>query len=464
MKGRIKERTYRELMLFVVSMLVACSVQAVNGYKITLKSNLNNHKAYIWYCYGGDKYPVDTSMTNSEGTAVFQKPYELTGGVFILYLTPAKALEFLLTDENEFTILVDTSDISGKTSFSGSKENSLYYDFLRKINFNRYQQDLLKRRAKNAGLPADSLAVLRKMYDVYAQQEEQIKKQVVQKHKGTYFGNLVSAGMKPEVSRSRGVAAWQAETKKRFFENVNFSDERLAFSPALFHLYEEYIHDWTYKHGDSLIRACDLILSKAAASNENFKWSLYYLSSSFERSSVQGQDKVFVHLVKEYYEKGKCWWLSKEQIDNMSRRADILKKLFVGNVCPDFIATDSSGKEVNLHSRIGKTTVLYFWSYDCDHCLAETPKLAAWLKKNPKINLVTACAAPDEKKWKERLREFKLPGTHFIDPELKANYNYVYSVVSTPSIFVIDKNKKIIGKYIDDTQGLERFVKRHKLR
>ena len=444
-------------------MLAAYSVQAVSGYKITLKSNLNNHKVYMWYCYGDNKYPLDTSMTNSEGTAVFHKPYELTGGVFILYLTPVKALEFLLTDENEFTINVDTADVSGKTTFSGSKENSLYYDFLGKINFNRYQQELLKRRAKNPRLRADSLAVLRKMYDAYAMQEEQIKKQLVQKHKGTFLASLVAAGIRPDVSRRRGLAAWQAETKKRFFENVNFSDERLAFSPALFNVYEQYIQDWTYKHGDSLIHACDLILSKAAASKENFKWSLYFLSSSFERSSVQGQDKVFVHLVEEYYEKGKGWWLSKEQLDNMSRRADVLKKLFVGSVCPDFIATDSSGKELSLHSKLGKTTVLYFWSYDCDHCLTETPKLAAWLKKHPKIGLVTACASPDADRWKEKLRVFKLPGTHFIDPELTANYHYIYSVVSTPTIFVLDKDKKIIGKYIDDTKALEAFVKKRKL-
>lgn len=416
----------------------------------------------MWYCYGDAKYPLDTAMTNHEGMAVLQKPYVLTGGVFILYLTPRKALEFLLTDENAFTIHVDTADISGKTTFTDSKENNLYYDFLRKINYNKYQQELLGRRASRPGLKADSLAKLRAMYEAYQKQEILIKKQVVQKNKGTFFANLVAAGMKPEVSRNQKVWLWQRETKKRFFENVNFSDERLAFSPVLFNLYEEYIQDWTFKHGDSLKAACDTILSKAAAGKENFKWSLYFLSASFERSSVQGQDKVFVHLVEKYYKKGKCWWLTPEQLDHMARRADVLKHLFVGSTCPDFTAQDSSGQEKSLHSAISKTTVLYFWSYDCKHCLEETPRLAAWLKKNPELNLVTACAGPDEDKWKEKLQDFKLQGTHFIDPDLKANYNYTYSVISTPAIFIIDKNKKIVGKYIDDTKGLEEFFRANK--
>jgi len=448
--------------LVLFGIFILNSSLGINGYKITLKSNLKEHKVYMWYCYGENRYPLDTSMTNTEGTALFEKNYQVTGGVFILYLTPRKALEFLLTEENNFTINLDTADVSGKTTFTGGRENTIYYDFLRKINVNQYQSEVLKRKLRRKDLPADSVAQLKNMVEAYRQQDILIKKQVIEKNKGLFIADLIAAGMKPEVSRNQKVQLWQRETKKRFFENVNFSNEKLAFSPALFNLYEEYIEDWTFKQGDSLIAACDHILKKAAAGKENFKWSLYYLSSYFERVAVNGQDKAFVHLVEEYYKKGKSWWLTKEQLDNMVRRAEILKRLFVGNVCPDFTAQDSSWKEINLHSRIKGLTVLYFWSYDCKHCLEESPKLAAWINKNPQLNLVTACAGPDEEKWKEKLKEFKFPGTHFIDPEMKANYTYVYSITATPQIFVIDKNKKIIAKYIDDTKGLDDYIKRLK--
>jgi len=166
--------------------------------------------------------------------------------------------------------------------------------------------------------------------------------------------------------------------------------------------------------------------------------------------------------VDQYYSKYKAWWMSKQQLIIMQRRSDILRKLFVGSVCPDFTATDSSGKNVNFHSKIHKLTILYFWSYDCEHCLEETPKLVAWLKNHPEINLFTACATPDEDKWKEKLKSFKMPGTHVIDPELKANYIYTYNIFSTPEIFVIDKNKKILAKYLSDTKELETFLKSEK--
>ncbi len=458
MRGSKKGKILRKAMGVLFGMLTAFSLTAVNGYKITLKSNLKEHKVYMWYVYGDNRYPLDTSMTNAEGTAIFEKGYQLTGGVFIVYLTPRKALEFLLTDENIFTINIDTADISGKTSFTGSKENNAYYDFLRKINFNNYQRELVLKKSQSPYYPADSLKLFRLMGDVYVKQEELIKKQFIEKNKYTFFADLIAAELRPELKHISNTAVHYQNFKKHFFDNVNFTDEKLAYSPILFNKYEKYLSVYVVQNGDSLIAACDMILKKAAAGKENFKWSLYYLSSYFEKSDVKGQNKAFVHLVEEYYKKGKCWWLTKEQISNMIRRSDQLKKLFVGSICPDFTALDSSGKEITLHQKINKLTVLYFWAYDCKHCLEETPKLAAWLKKHPKVNLITACATPDEDKWKEKLKEFKLPGTHFIDPEMKANYTYIYSVTATPQIFVIDKDKKIIGKYINDTEELQLFL------
>lgn len=457
MKGKI----YLKAISLLLVLLGAPGVYAIDGYKITLKSNLKNRKVYLGYVYGDNRYPLDTSMTNAEGTAVFQKNLKLSGGILILYLTPRKALELLLTEENDFTVNVDTADVSAKTTFTGSRENTLYYDFLRKINFNKYQEETLRNKTKHRKLSPDSAQLVTAMLQSYRDQDLKMKKQMVEKNKGTFIADLVASQMPPEYRRKGGTLALR-ERKDRFFENINFANEKLAFSPVLFNKYTEYINDYIYKSGDSLIVACDTILKKAAAGKENFKWSLYFLSSSFERSSVPGQDKVFVHLVEQYYKKGKCWWLSKEQLDNMIRRADILKNLFVGSTCPNFIAQDSSGNEISLHSKLKGTTVLYFWSYDCKHCLEETPKLAAWAKKHPKINLVTACPSPEEDKWKEKLKEFKLTGSHFIDPELKANFTYLYSITSTPSIFVISKDKKILAKYIDDTQGLEEFLRTKK--
>ncbi|HWY38613.1 MAG TPA: redoxin domain-containing protein, partial [Bacteroidia bacterium] len=443
----------------LLNLMAAFKLAAFTGYKITLKSNLKNHKTYLYYQYGETQYPVDTMATNGGGEGVFVGEQKITGGVFLIYLTPDRALEFLLTDSVPFTIQTDTADILGKTSFTGSRENSAYYDFLRKIKFNEFQEDDLKNKLKNKSYSPDSIALFKNFILLYQKQNRQLKQQTIEKNKGTFLATLLKANLWMDAPQTMSPQQWIKWGKYHFFDEVDFSDERLAYSPVLFNMYREYINTHVSHTGDSLIAACDTILKKAAAGKENFKWSLYFLSSSFERSSVPGQDKVFVHLVDEYYSKYRAWWITKDQLIKLQRRGDVLKNLFVGAVCPDFTATDSAGKNVNFHSKITKLTVLYFWSYDCEHCLEETPRLAVWIKKHPEINLVTACATPDEDRWKQKLKEFKLKGIHVIDPEMKANYVYTYSLVSTPEIFVIDKHKKILAKYLSDTKELDEFLR-----
>jgi thiol-disulfide isomerase/thioredoxin len=437
---------------------------AVNGYKITLKSNVKNHPVYMYYQYGENRYARDTSMTNGEGIAVFNSDEALTGGVFLFYLSKKKAFEFLLTDENNFTVSVDTTDIMGSIAFTDSKENVIYYDFLKKYKFNEFQMQELQKKLHRKNLRQDSIPVLRNLIAAYEKQLTQFKTQAVSKNPNMFVTDLIKASISVDAPVNLNKAAKTTYLRKHFLDNINFSDAKLCYSNVLYINYTAFINECGFPETDSVIACCDIILQKASTSKDIFKWSLYFLGNSFERSSITGQDKIFVHLVDEYYKKGCGWWLTEEQLNKIYKKSDALKKLFIGNVCPDFTATDSSGKSINLHQQIKKTTVLYFWSYDCKHCLEETPKLVTWIKKHPEVYLITACLLPDEDEWKDKLKQFKLPGTNVIDTDRKVNYMETYSISSTPQIFVVNKGKKIMAKYISDTEELDTFLRSKKLK
>lgn len=413
----------------------------------------------MYYQYGENRYARDTSFTNGEGVAVFESSDKLTGGVFLVYLTNKKAFEFLMTDESTFNLTVDTADIMGSIAFTNSKENTAYYDFLKKYKFNEFQMEALQKRLRKKSTRPDSIPILKNLIVAYQKQLTQFKKQIIAKNPNTFVAHLIQASIPVEALANLTSKARAAYLKRHFLDNIAFSDDKLAYSNVLYINYTGYINDYGFPETDSVIACCDTILQRASVAKEVFKWSLYFLGNSFERSSVTGQDKIFVHLVDEYYKKDRSWWLTEDQLKKIYRKSDALKKLFVGNICPDFTATDSAGKDVDLHQQISKTTILFFWSYDCKHCLEETPKLGAWMKKHPEVNLITACLLPDEDEWKEKLKEFKLPGTHLIDTERKANYMETYSITSTPEIFIISKDKKIMAKYISDTKELDEFLK-----
>ena len=416
----------------------------------------------MYYQYGENRYARDTSFTNGDGVAVFESVDQLTGGVFLIYLTNKKAFEFLLTDENTFSLSVDTADIMGSIAFTGSKENMGYYDFLKKYKFNEYQMEVLQKKLQRKNLRQDSISILRNLIGSYQGQLLKFKKQTVEKNPNTFVADLIRASMSVAAPASLAGKAKATFLKKHYLDNINFSNDKLAYSNVLYINYTNYINDYGFPETDSVIACCDTILQRSSASKEVFKWSLYFLGNSFERSSVDGQDKIFVHLVEQYYKKDRCWWLTQEQLTKIYKRSEAFKRVFVGSVCPDFTATDSSGKSINLHAQINKTTILVFWSYDCKHCVEEMPKLSIWLKKHQEINLVTACLLPDEDEWKEKLKTFKLPGTHLIDESGRANYLELYSIYSTPQMFVLNKDKKIVAKYISDIEGLDAVFKSKK--
>lgn len=416
----------------------------------------------MYYQYGENRYARDTSLTNGDGLAVFESDEKLTGGVFLFYLSSKKAFEFLMTDENNFTVTVDTLDIMGSLTFTDSKENTAYYDFLKKYKFNEFQMGALQKKLRRKNVKQDSVFIYKKLIIAYQKQLMQFKTQTVAKNPNTFVADLIRASIGVEAPANLTGKVKQVYLKNHALDNINFSDDKLAYSNVLYINYTNYINDYGFPQTDSVIACCDTILKKASASKDVFKWSLYFLGNSFERSAITGQDKIFVHLVDEYYKKDRSWWLTEDQLKTIYKRSDALKKVFIGAVCPDFVATDSSGKEVDLHKQITKTTVLFFWSYDCSHCLQEVPKLKAWMKLHPEINLITACVLPDEDEWKEKLKQFKLTGIHLIDTDRKANYLEVYSITSTPQIFVVNKDKKIIAKYIADVQELNSFFKSKK--
>ena len=58
------------------------------------------------------------------------------------------------------------------------------------------------------------------------------------------------------------------------------------------------------------------------------------------------------------------------------------------------------------------------------------------------------------------IRDNDLNWINAADPQLRSNFRAEYNIDSTPKIFVVDNEKKIIAKRLDVDQ-LEDFIKRH---
>ncbi|HUC80300.1 MAG TPA: DUF4369 domain-containing protein, partial [Flavisolibacter sp.] len=144
-------------------LLCASALSAQTGYeiKVTLKP-FKNQYVYLGHYYGKQLPIIDSVKLDATSTAVFKGPKKLGGGIYLIgFPDRANRFEFLIGDEQKFSIVADTANLNA-ISFTGSQENvafRAYQDFMTK---NGMALDALnKRRAGSA--PADSMRITAEM-------------------------------------------------------------------------------------------------------------------------------------------------------------------------------------------------------------------------------------------------------------------------------------------------------------
>ena len=189
-----------------------------------------------------------------------------------------------------------------------------------------------------------------------------------------------------------------------------------------------------------------------------------------------GMDEVQMHIAEKYYIPG-SWWSDSSFIAELKTRVERTKPLFIGKIAPDielmsvpsshFIEAlkDTSlkryphvGTKITLHQIDAKYTVLIFWESDCGHCKTIVPELYdlylnSLSDSDVKIIAISTLFGEDGKmKWSDFVNEHKL--YEWINAWNPYSYEYklTYDINSTPQIYLLDEQKKIIAKKISPDQ------------
>jgi hypothetical protein len=153
----------------------------------------------------------------------------------------------------------------------------------------------------------------------------------------------------------------------------------------------------------------------------------------------------------------------------MKERVAIIKPLLIGKPFPKMSLTDVSGKELNIATLPFKYTIVFIYDPDCSHCKEETPKLFALNDyfKSKNIGVVASSIVRDKQAWKNFIKEFKISSwINGIDmhtnpttgkDEYYTDFKNTFDVYSTPIVYVLDQQKKIVGKRIS-VENLKDFI------
>jgi thiol-disulfide isomerase/thioredoxin len=252
--------------------------------------------------------------------------------------------------------------------------------------------------------------------------------------------------------------------KVHFFDNTPVNDPRLLRTPILEGRLNTFFDRVLIPSPDSIIPEAIKLIEVSKSNKETFQYLLSFLVNKFQTSSIMGFDAVFVALAEKYYLTGQAWWADKKLIEKIQERVNALKPNLIGKQCPNLSLPDMAGVTRTINEIKAKITVVYFWDSSCSHCKKVTPEVKKIYDKfKPKgLEVYAVYTQGNQPEVIEYINKNKLNWINVWDPALNSNFRNLFDIYSTPVIYVLDANKKIIAKRISEeslNQMLEQELK-----
>ncbi len=419
--------------------------EAQEGYEITVRiENISDPVAYLGYHYGNQKYIRDTARVQNS-TMIFAGDEKLPAGIYFVY-TPKIFLELIVKDQH-FSVQTDTVDLLGNFKVQGSPENEIFSEFkIFRASSHQEFQDLSARLA-TARNRADSIEVEEEIEALKAEIEV-FKTALIEQNPQTFVSKALLMNEKVKVPEDVGdPAARYFYYRQHYFDHLDFTDASSLRTPVFHSAVMEYFDKLTLQHPDSIIKAVDYVLG--LATNEDiFRYLLVKFANKYETSKIMGMENVFVYVAENYYMQGKADWADPALLSKIEKRVRELKPNLIGNTAPPMFLLDTLDHRVSLYEINRDYLVLYFYDPNCGHCKKKTPVLRQSYDqlKRLGVEVVAICTTAETSRWKEFIQQNDLVWTNLADPYFHSNFRKDYNVATTPIVYILDRDKKIIAK------------------
>ncbi len=458
---------YNFLTLFFCLISMMASAQ---GYKISLKTtSFDSGKVYLTYHMGKNLNIADSGFLN-KGKVLFQKSDTLPSGIYaIVFPGKRHSFDFFIDKTREIDLEADTLDLLN-VKVKGSPENPLFQEYQKAIAERGRDLQLERMAYENARTQKDSA----KHEDRYKEINKELndyRAGIISNQPNSMMALLLKAMKDPEVPNKKPATRQDSLDnyyyyKSHFWDGVSFMDSRVIRTPFFLPRLEQYYRNLMPQEPDSIIKDIDYKLLLARNAPEMYKFLLNWLTDEYINPKYMGQDAVFVHLFNKYHSKGMSPWLNEKQMETISRRAYMQMANLLGEKAADLNMVDTAGKPTSLYSLQADYTVVIFWDPSCGHCKEEVPKIdsvykASWKKKNVKVFGVLS-ENDKVSDWIKFINQKNLQEwTHVYETKeaaeaIKASqspsYKQLYDVISTPTIYLLDQEKRIVGKKLNWSQ------------
>lgn len=376
---------------------------------------------------------LDSAKVMPGGKTSFTVPKGLVRGVYKIGPAKGQPTELVLggTDKS-FTEAAD-----GRVK--GGKEQSAYQSF-KEIEANTQAgfmqlQEQYNRMAKEGMTPPEQVKItslFRKKSDSIYLAQDKAYTEFAAKNVGTHAGKwaafLIPAKDEQEKTYFPGTAAQLAEQELAW---PNIIQQKMVI------WLQRYLPQDLETYEKATLEAID-----RAPAGSRFKENLFGVSAM-----------VFASMDQEFLRPIANQWI--KYYPNNTQAKELLAQLpqpqpEVGDMAPDIVLKDSTGKDLKLSSLRGKVVLIDFWASWCGPCRQENPNVVRTYEqyKDKGFTIFSVSLDQDRGRWINAIAKDKLSWPSHVS-DLKGWQSagaQLYRVNSIPATFLIDKDGKIIAK------------------
>ncbi len=435
-----------------------------NKHNIQFKfDQYQNDTLVVGYYFGERQLVIDTLYAqDTPGHFAMEGDSLLHPGVYIFLTHPDNGFyQFLMPREDqEFEVLSSKEDFSD-LSYKGSTDNELFSEY---VDFLATKRPVIEQiKAKMEGTDG----ALKKTYEdeMRAIDTEVKAKQaaIIADHPETLTTMLLKANQEVEVPDFSEVPEEERKMKRyryykeHYFDHIDLTDSVTLYSPFIDDRVKYYLEKLTIQLPDSINPTIDKLFSMMGTESSLFKYYLGSLYNQYAKSKVVGMDAVIVHLVDNYYIQGLAPWMSEENMAKIADNANKIRPTLMGNIAQDITVYKEDGSPVSLDSINYEYLVLLFWAPDCGHCKKVMPNIVEFGKeyKSKGVEVFAICTKHMDKLptcWEAVKEKDMLGFINAADQYHKSSFKTKYDIRTTPKIFILDKDKKILIKGIGGEQ------------
>jgi thiol-disulfide isomerase/thioredoxin len=431
-------------LLTVLTLVVLSFFVEAQGHRIQFNVlGFKDSIAYLANPYAGKQYIADTILPNADGDYILEGKDTIPPGVYMFVNAEKQFLFQFVIDEQRFTLSTMAKDPTNKMMVTDSPQNKYFFDYWKYVG-NLYQE-MSELKVKEDEKSKKRIEELNTKVSAF-------RTEFMESYPDEFITKLLKLAEEPKIPEElNGNDSLRYEYyKKHYFDNIDFSDGRLVRSPLLHDKLMRYLDKMIVPDPDTIVKEVRYVIELAEADPMMFKYVVSQLAYKYEASKQMCVDKVFYDIVDRHFKTGRATWVDEVQMAKILQRGKDLKPCRCGMTGNNLIMQDTTGQFIPLHEVKADYTVVVFWSSTCGHCKSMIPKLKKFHEdyKSSGVEVYGVNIEDESEGYKKYINKMDLDYINVQDTTHATYFRYYYNVYMTPVIYLLDKDKKIVGKQL----------------